>query len=188
MTPRAEGGPIDPVERVVAHDEIRLLAARYALAVDSRDLEALVALFVPDVQVGAHARGHEALSDFFRRSLRDVGVTVLQVGGHVIDLDDADHARGTVYCRGGIQQGERWVEQAIAYFDTYERRDGRWLFVRRDHHLFYGVITAERPLDQEPARWPASSTGVGTLPDAWPTWGAFWRDGDLDADADQPDP
>lgn len=168
---------VGAVQRLVAHDEIRMLAHRYALAIDSRDLDALVDLFVPDVQVGAHLQGREALRGFFDRSLRDVGVTVLQVGGHVIDLDDAEHAHGTVYCRAGVQEGERWVEQAIAYLDAYERRDGRWCFVRRDHHLFYGVESAERPLAQEPARWPARSTGVGTLPDAWPSWGAFWADG-----------
>jgi uncharacterized protein (TIGR02246 family) len=166
---------IDALERLVAHDEIRMLAARYALAVDSRDLDALVALFVPDVQVGSHASGRDALKGFFDRSLHEVGVTVLQVAGHVIDLDDDHHAHGTVYCRAGVQEGDRWVEQAIAYLDTYERRDGRWLFVRRDHHLFYGVQASERPLAQEPARWPARSTGVGTLPDVWPSWGAFWE-------------
>jgi hypothetical protein len=132
---------------------------------------------VPDVQVGAHITGREALKGFFDRTLRDVGVTVLQVAGHVVDLDDAEHARGTVYCRAGVQHGDTWVEQAIAYLDTYEQRDGSWLFVRRDHHLFYGVQAAERPLAQEPARWPASSIGVGTLPDAWPSWGAFWASG-----------
>jgi ketosteroid isomerase-like protein len=160
---------------LIAHDEIRMLAHRYALAIDSRHLDALVALFVDDVQVGAHVTGREALKGFFARTLREVGVTVLQVGGHVIDVDeDGEHATGTVYCRGGIQQGEVWVEQAIAYLDTYERRDGHWLFVRRDHHLFFGVEAAERPLAQEPANWPASGTGVGTLPEQWPSWGAFW--------------
>lgn len=178
---RLRSGAVEPLDRLIAHDEIRMLAHRYALAIDSRDLDTLVGLFVDDVQVGAHIRGREALRGFFDRALREVGVTVLQVGGHVIDVDgDGEHATGTVYCRGGVQHLARdggpgpWVEQAIAYLDTYERRDGTWLFVRRDHHLFYGVETAERPLDQEPAHWPASPTGVGTLPQQWPSWGAFW--------------
>ncbi|OWY60028.1 hypothetical protein B7486_71410, partial [cyanobacterium TDX16] len=106
---------MDALQRLVAHEEIRQLAARYAVAIDSRDLDALVALFVPDVQVGAHVQGREALRGFFDRTLRDVGVTVLHLGGHVIELDDAEHAQGTVYCRGGIQHGDRWIEQAIAY-------------------------------------------------------------------------
>ena len=40
------------VERLLAYEEIGQLAARYAVATDARDLDALVALFVDDVQVG----------------------------------------------------------------------------------------------------------------------------------------
>src|SRR5262249_40565635 len=38
------------LERLLAYEEIRQLAARYALAVDARDLDALVELFVDDVK------------------------------------------------------------------------------------------------------------------------------------------
>src|ERR1700737_3663323 len=111
-----------PLERLVAHEEIRQLAAHYALAVDSRDLDLLVGLFVDDVQVGDR-RGRPALRTSFDRSLRAVGVTILNVGTTVIDLLDADHANGSVYCKGEIQEGERWIHQAILYRDTYERRE-----------------------------------------------------------------
>ena len=40
------------IERIEATEQIRQLAARYALALDSRDVDALVALFVPDVTTG----------------------------------------------------------------------------------------------------------------------------------------
>ena len=43
------------LERVEAQLAIQQLAARYALAVDSRDLETWVNLFVPDVDCGSHA-------------------------------------------------------------------------------------------------------------------------------------
>ncbi len=46
----------DAVERLLAYEEIRQLAARYAVATDARDLDALVALFVDDVQVGRDLR------------------------------------------------------------------------------------------------------------------------------------
>jgi ketosteroid isomerase-like protein len=162
------------VERVIARDEISQLAYRYALALDSRDIDLLVSLFVPDVCVGRNATGHEALREFWTNSLRAIGVSILFVGNHLIDFDDPDHARGLVYCRGQIQDGDKWIEQAILYRDTYERRDGRWLFVRRIHELWYGVETAERPLAQEPANWPAHQVGRGTLPDSLPTWARFW--------------
>ena len=162
------------VERVVARDEIRQLAYRYALAIDSRDLDLLVSLFVPDVRVGRNATGHAALREFWTNALRAIGVSILFVGNHLIDFDAPTHARGLVYCRGQVQDGDKWIEQAILYRDTYERRNGRWLFVRRIHELWYGVETAERPLAQEPANWPAHHVGRGTLPDTLPTWARFW--------------
>jgi ketosteroid isomerase-like protein len=162
------------LDRLETIEAIRQLVARYALATDSRDLDELVTLFVDDVQVGADRSGREALREFFDRSLRDVGVTILFVGNHVIDFDDADHARGVVYCRGEIQVQDRWVIQAIQYRDTYERRDGTWYFVRRRHLLWYGAEVGESPLDLPPAKWPEHHTGKGELPEAWETWRRFW--------------
>ena len=175
---------IDPrIARLLAYEEIRQLAARYAVAMDARDLDALVALFVDDVKVGKDAIGRDALGASFDQSLRDVGVTILNVGTHVIDLDDADHARGVVYCRGEIQVGERWIVQAIQYRDTYERRDGHWYFVRRKHMLWYGRDVGTSPLGLEPANWPEHHTGLGELPGAWPSWQEFWSTGPDDPGA-----
>ncbi len=165
----------DPrVERLLAYEEIRQLVARYAVATDSRDLDALVALFVDDVQIGRDARGREALRASFDRSLREVGVTILNTGTHQIDFDDDDHARGIVYCRGEIQVGERWVVQAIQYRDAYERRDGHWYFTRRKHLLWYGRDVGTSPLGLPPADWPANHTGTGELPDLDESWHEFW--------------
>jgi len=165
----------DPrIDRLLAHEEIRQLVARYAVATDSRDLDALVALFVDDVQVGRDARGREALRAFFDRSLREVGITILNVGTHLIDFDDDDHARGVVYCRGEVQIGDRWVVQAIQYRDTYERRDGHWYFVRRKHLLWYGRGVGTSPLGLPPANWPEHHTGRGELPELDATWREFW--------------
>jgi ketosteroid isomerase-like protein len=168
-------GHPDPVtERLLAYEEIRQLVARYAVATDARDLDALVALFVDDVRVGRDLRGRAALKAYFDRSLRDVGVTILHVGTHLIEFDDDDHAHGIVYCRGEIQVGDRWVVQAIQYRDTYERRDGHWYFVRRKHLLWYGRDVGTSPLGLPPANWPEHHSGWGELPEAWPTWSAFW--------------
>jgi hypothetical protein len=52
---------LTPLERVVARDEIRQLVYRYAHAVDTRDVDLLVSLFVPDVRVGRDETGPEAL-------------------------------------------------------------------------------------------------------------------------------
>jgi len=137
---------VDDLARLVARDEIRELAHRYAVAMDARDLDALVSLFVPDVRVGREAVGREALRADFDRQLRAIGVSILFVGNHVIDFDAADLAHGIVYCTAQIQDGARWIRQAIRYEDAYARRDGRWLFVRRRHLLWYGVEEPRNPL------------------------------------------
>lgn len=175
MNTESEGAvEVDVVARLVAHDQIRLLTARYALAIDSRDIEALVELFVPDVRVGRRT-GREALRKDFETSLAAVGVTILNVGTQVIELVDASHAIGQVYCTGEVQVGEEWVRQAIRYRDSYECLDGRWLFVRRVHELWYGVVIEPNPLEQSEANWPTSAIGRGTLPASWPTWARFWE-------------
>lgn len=169
---------MDPIERLLARDEIRDLAHRYAYAVDHRDIDLLVSLYVPDVRVGGADTGPEALRRFWVESLRQIGVSILFVGNHLIDVETDDRATGTVYCIARIEDHGRWIEQAIRYDDTYERRDGHWLFVRRRHHLWYGVEAAERPLDQAPANWPESQVGRGTVPQDTASWTAFWRDVD----------
>jgi len=165
------------IENLWAHEQIRQLAAHYAVAIDSRDLDALVALFVEDVRVGRDTYGREALKDSFDASLRAIGVSMLDVGTHAIDLVDADHATGSVYCHAQIQDGDRWVHQSILYRDTYERRGQDWYFVRRIHELWYGLAADTNPLDQEPADWPVHHDGRGTVPGSWPTWSRFWAGG-----------
>jgi len=174
--PAQTAAPADmtDVERLLAYEEIRQLAARYALAVDGRDVGALVELFVPDVRALGGGVGREALREVFEQHLRSDRVSILSVGGHVINLLGRDHAAGTVYCIAEFGDESRWIRQAIAYEDDYARRDGRWYFARRDHLLFYGCPPGYLPLDQPLARWPASPVGRGSIPQDWPTWTRYW--------------
>ncbi len=137
------------------------------------DFETVVGLFVPDVRVGSSQMGRDALRANLSELLRDLGVTILHVANHVIEVIDDDHATGVVSCRGEIEMGEQWIVQSIQYHDSYERREGSWLFVRRRHLLFYGADMLQRPIGLPLADWPASATGKGELPEAFPTWKAF---------------
>lgn len=163
---------LSAVDRLIAYEEIRQLVNRYALAVNLRDLDALVELFVDDVAVGEGRSGRAALAELFRLRRGDAEVDILEVTTQVADLVDADHATGTVYSRCEMGGPRRWARQSIAYEDVYERRDGTWYFVSRAHLLFYGLDVPERPLDQPPARWPHSPVGRGTVPFDWPSWQA----------------
>jgi hypothetical protein len=81
------------------------------------------------------------------------------------------HAHGSVYCWAQLDFGEEFVDQAILYQDHYVREDGRWLFERRRHLLWFGQARAENPIAQAADDWPRSHTGRGVLP------GALRRDG-----------
>ena len=170
---------MDDLQRLVAIDQIRQLASRYAIAMDARDLDALVALFVEDVRLGPDASGRDALRSDFDRQLRGIGISILFVGNHVIEFDDDRHATGVVYCKAEVQDGDRWVHQALQYRDRYEQRGGEWFFVRRVHLLFYGVAyeagADANPLALAPADWPENHTGRGTIPESWESWKRFWR-------------
>ncbi len=153
--------------------QIRGLAIRYAAAMERQDSLALSELYVDDVRVAGGGTGRQALRDaYFGEALTRLSLSVLHMGTHVIDLDleRPDRARGSVYTTAQIRDGDRSIRQAICYFDRYAERDGRWLFISRDHQLFYGVDVGERPNHLPPANWPASDTGTGTLPFGWPTW------------------
>jgi ketosteroid isomerase-like protein len=145
----------DPIAWLVAHEQIRQLASRYAVAIDARDLDTLVSLFVPDVQVGRSEQGRDALRRNFDAQLRPLGVTILVTGNHVIDVVDTDRATGVVSCRAEIERDGRRIVQQIQYHDRYERWDGAWLFVRRRHLLFYDDAIK------------------GELPETLPTWQRF---------------
>jgi SnoaL-like domain len=161
------------LERLDAYAQIRDLAVRYAAAMATHDRETLGLLYVDDVRVGGGLTGREALREaYFGSALDRLEISVLHAGTHVINLDAErlDRATGSVYTLGQIKFGERWIRQAICYFDRYAKRDGEWLFVTRDHQLFYGADHDQRPNELPPAHWPASDTGTGTLPFGWPTW------------------
>ena len=111
------------VARLEALQEIGQLPARYARAVDSRDIDTLVDLFVSNVRVTKETSGSPALRELFEHLLRTFTTSVHFVPNHIIDLDenDPDHARGLVYCRAEHEVGDAWIVMAITYTDDYRR-------------------------------------------------------------------
>ena len=73
MTPASPDEVGRRLDRLESLEEIRQLVARYALALDMRDLDALCGLFPEDVQVGRGQRGRAALKAWFDETLRSRG-------------------------------------------------------------------------------------------------------------------
>ena len=169
---------IDRIDRVEAILTIQQLVSRYAMAVDARDLDAWVNLFVPDVDCGKRGIGRVALKRFITPLVKHFYRSVHHITSHVIDIIDADNATGKVYCRAEHEERDRFIVMACCYFDTYKRVDGEWLFVRRDEKFFYSHDYLERPQDAAPdGRWPGDySFTKPTLPQDFASWGRYWQD------------
>ena len=163
------------IARLEAIDEIRQLAAKYAVALDMRDFDSLANLFVDDVGVPGKGRGRAAMREWYdaqiRRSLLGSAHGVL---GHVIDVHDADNASGLVYSRNDLETESKWVIELLAYLDSYERRDGRWYFGRRTPLFWYQSDITDPPVGPRKMRWPGTPHHDGAFHDAFPSWEVFW--------------
>jgi ketosteroid isomerase-like protein len=167
---------LDRLDRLEATEQIRQLVARYALALDSRDLDTLVSLFVPDVVTGDGREGRAALAEWFDPVLRPYKITFHLIGNHVIEHQDADHATGVVYCRPEHEVGDLWIVMPMQYWDRYERRDGEWLFRSRKPVVFYAADVLQHPLQvRDRFHFPDNPMlDRAELPERWATWQAFW--------------
>ena len=162
------------IERLEALDEIRQLAAKYAVALDSRDLDALVNLFIDDVSVGER-RGRAALREWYDTEMRhDLLGSAHGVLGHVIDVHDVDHASGLAYSRNDLETESVWVIEFLAYLDGYERRNRRWFFVRRIPLFWYQGDITDPLVGGQKMRWPDAPRHDGGFHDAFPSWSDFW--------------
>lgn len=163
------------LDRMESYAAIQQLACRYARALDARDMDTVVSMFSPHVQVGAQASGREALKAWMSELMSQMRTSVHLVANHLIDFGDPDHATGVVYCRDELELPDtgEWVVGTIQYWDDYERVDGTWCIARRRLHRWYLVDALDRP---------AHGAGVNRfamiherlLPDASPSWSQFW--------------
>jgi SnoaL-like domain len=129
---------------------------------------------VPDVDLGRHGRGREALRRYIDPQLRWFRRSIHQICGHRVELaNDLETARGAVYCRAEHEVDDRWIVMAICYFDDYQRVEGEWLFRQRRERHWYAVDVTERPQAVGFDSW-GTPPGGPWLPDGFPTWAVFW--------------
>ena len=166
------------LDRIESELAIQQLPARYAVAIDSRDIDTWLGLFVADVDCGRHGRGREALRRWIEPAVKTFYRSHHQICGHVIDFIDENSATGKVYCRAEHEDGDRWIVMAICYFDRYERRDGRWYFVSRNEQHWYACDVLERPQNVAFQGWDAWPENEPRLPQGFPSWKRFWESSD----------
>jgi len=162
------------LDRMESEAMIRQLPARYAQALDSRNIAALVQLFPADVQVGRDQHGRDALFTYMDELMRFARVSVHVIGSQTIDFIDADHATGIVYCADELERPDlgEWQMGRIQYWDAYERVEGVWYFRRRKVHRWYIADALQRP--SAGAGNEEIPMGDRPLPDAYPSWADYW--------------
>lgn len=181
------------IDRLESLDAIRQLPARYALALDMRDMDAMVWLFPGDVRVGKERSGRAALRAYMDGTLRAPFTgTSHHIGGHVIEFDDPDHAHGVVYSKNEHETPvpggqDEWVIMQMMYVDDYVRQDGRWYFARRLPLYWYAADLNQPPVGEAKMRWPGTEPVEGNFHKLFPSWDEFWaRDGAPDGPVPEP--
>jgi hypothetical protein len=165
---------------VEARLDIGQLPIRYALAVDGRDVDAWVGLFEPDVDMGRHGRGRDALKAYITPQLQTFYRCQHQICGHRVELLTETRARGKTYCRAEHEVGGRFIVMAICYDDEYTCVGGEWFFARRKEQHWYSADVLERPQDVDFESWHEEAS-LPPLPHAFPTWSSFWDGFDTSA-------
>ena len=163
------------LDRLESRDEIRQLISKYSLALDMRDIDAMVNLFPEDVAVGGGKTGRSALKAWFSDTLRNqFDGTSHHVGTTIIEFVDPDHAVGIVYSKNEHETGPEWVIMQMMYYDHYERIAGRWYFRRRQPLYWYATDLNRPPIGARKMRWPGREPYEGGFHELFPSWNEFW--------------
>ena len=153
---------MDRLEMLWAENEIRKLPLKYAFAVDTRDWALMESLWVDTAEPVPGQTMldiHRALQ--FPKAFETVGSSQMFGSNHLIEVESSTRAKGSVYCHCTLDWDDMFFEQRLIYVDTYECTDGKWLFLHRDHLLWWGREWPESPVRQSPANWPQSQIGSG---------------------------
>jgi hypothetical protein len=127
------------LERMVALEEIKLLKARRDRACDTKDWDLYLSLHAPD-----HISHNEGLPRWESAAVMIEAVKQALPAGKIsahhshtpeITFESATKARGIWAMEDNIywtENGEEcWLHGYGFYHETYEKRDGRWLFTSR---------------------------------------------------------
>jgi hypothetical protein len=127
------------IEQLLAKEEIKLLKARRDRAVDTKDWDTYLALHAPDHV--SHNDGFERWNNAeemianVRKLLGPDKISVHHSHTPEITFESPTKATGIWAMEDNIfwKQGdeEHWLNGFGFYYETYELRDGKWLFTSR---------------------------------------------------------
>jgi uncharacterized protein (TIGR02246 family) len=125
---------MNDLDRLVALQEIRDVIARYAIHYDDKDWDAFATLWADEaafVADGVAFEGKQTLLDFLTTCLPDDYAGKHMNSPPLVELDPGgETATGRTDV---VWIAESFENQIVArYHDTFVKRGGRWLFLRRE--------------------------------------------------------
>ncbi|MGB3412393.1 MAG: nuclear transport factor 2 family protein [Microthrixaceae bacterium] len=167
------------LERVEVRAELEDLVTRYSMAVDDRDLDAVLELFTPDASFGHKSDpgivGHEAIRKHYQNRLGGLVYSYHYAHNQLIEWNGGDDATGEVNAHAEMAFPDNLVIAALRYHDTYRRVDGVWRFARRDQSFYYflpakDLVAGDYATGRK--RWPGPALEA-ELPDSLATYSKF---------------
>lgn len=147
--PEANAALAARLQRLEDRAAIEELIARYAIAVDDRDLEALGALFTPDAAFRSKdgvmdARGRELVLEQFRGRFQALTISNHFSHGHILTFGEgSDEAQGLISAHAEVWRNGRALIAALRYEDRYRRHEGCWRFADRLLSFLYYLPVEE---------------------------------------------
>lgn len=180
VTTGAETDVVARLQRIEDRQALTDLVTRYCIAVDDRDLDAIIELFSSDARMGhadgsAGGSGHDGIHEYYEARLRGVGMCFHYPHAQLVEFASDDEATGVVLAHAEMSIGEQLIVGAIRYHDEYVRERGTWRFRERRLRFFYLMDSgelAEHHGDPERKRWPGPPE-TAELPDSLETYQAF---------------
>lgn len=130
------------VQELLAREQLRDLVARYAMAVDDHDLEAVATMFHPDAvfdRDGHLAHGWDEIAETLGASMRGFRRMLHTPHAAVVELVGADVASGDSSGHAELVTSRGVLLAAYRYADEFARHEGRWVFTRRAVRFLYAT-------------------------------------------------
>lgn len=164
--------------------ELRELVARYCLAIDDRDIDALTELFTPDASFRSvdgvmGAFGREAVIRQFHGRFAALKTTNHIAHDQILDFGpDPDAAGGLVSSHAEVCREGRVFVAALRYRDRYRRQEGRWRFADRELSFLY-YLPVEEYAEGLAGRLRMRAYGdrrPADYPESLPAWRRYHRE------------
>lgn len=156
--------------------DLQELIARYSIARDDKNIEALINLFTEDAvfeRAGQTVKGRQEIRSFFIASMSRYDFTTHTTHAQVLDPLSAVAVAGAVSGHAELVLDGQLVVASYRYADKYEKEQQGWRLSRRSLRFIYAMPVEQMKTgfkDRYRIRWPNSAPALADHPETLPDW------------------